>query len=720
MILHSAVPVFGQLTGDDIQVLQERGEQEGWTFQVGENSATRRPLYQLCGSYLPPDWQPPAIRKPLEPLAVDLPRRFDWRDYRALPPVRDQDTCGSCWAFATTGVLECAITLTDDVIENLSEQWLVTCNVDGWSCAYGGFAAHDYYQGTKTDPCGNAGAVYEADCPYTASDEACGCPYTHHYLIQDWDYATNNVLYLKRAILEFGPVYVSIYAESEMQSYSGGIFNACVNDQGTNHAVVLVGWDDDQGTAGVWFVRNSWGAGWGEDDGYMRIEYNCSNVGQSPSYINYNGEFGPPLLVPGACVFQDDEGNDDGRADPGENNVQLLVTVSNCGTEMLGLTMTASTTDPEIVFTESESSYGDLSRWDQNTNGADPITFNVDPDFPPTIVKFVLSFSANGGAYTYVETLTVDVGQPQVLLVDDDAAIHLEYEEYFTHLLDSLRTPHVIWGKDTLSSPPPDTLGDYPLALWFTGNARSEVLSVDDVNNLRAFLSNGGRLLMTGQDIAEDLANDADSTFLRDYLHIRFVSGIPMILASGVTGDPISSGHILPLGGPGGAANQTSPDKLEALDATAKVCYTYYGGGNAGVHVAAGGYKAVFLGFGIEAIANGLPGYTKREVVLASIFDWLLEEETCDCGGPGDVNHDGGAPTPLDVTFLVQRVYKGQDALYDYHGLSGCPFENGDVDGSGGAPTPLDVTFLVTKVYKSQDALCVDRCNGTPGNCPGP
>jgi hypothetical protein len=68
----------------------------------------------------------------------------------------------------------------------------------------------------------------------------------------------------------------------------------------------------------------------------------------------------------------------------------------------------------------------------------------------------------------------------------------------------------------------------------------------------------------------------------------------------------------------------------------------------------------------------------------------------------------------LDVTFLVQKVYKSQDALYDYNGIHNCPFENGDLDGSGGAPTPLDVTFLVQKVYKSQDALCADRCVGCP------
>jgi len=46
--------------------------------------------------------------------------------------------------------------------------------------------------------------------------------------------------------------------------------------------------------------------------------------------------------------------------------------------------------------------------------------------------------------------------------------------------------------------------------------------------------------------------------------------------------------------------------------------------------------------------------------------------------------------------------------------LHNCPYENGDVNGDGGSPTPLDVTFLVKKVYKNQDALCADRCAGCP------
>ncbi len=114
-------------------------------------------------------------------------------------------------------------------------------------------------------------------------------------------------------------------------------------------------------------------------------------------------------------------------------------------------------------------------------------------------------------------------------------------------------------------------------------------------------------------------------------------------------------------------------------------------------------------GCGFDHGPNGINDMTFNKGVI-TIGD-------CNCGSPGDVEGDG-TTSPLDVSYLVAKVYKGQDALCDYVSES-CPFPNGDVDGDG-AVSPVDVAYLVAKVYKSQDALCADRCSGTPGNCPGP
>ena len=92
---------------------------------------------------------------------------------------------------------------------------------------------------------------------------------------------------IKQAILDYGPVAVGIAIGSAFQSYSEGIFNTEEGVWQVNHGVVLVGWDDNQGTNGIWFLRNSWGDDWGED-GYMRIEYGIDAVGYAANYVVYN------------------------------------------------------------------------------------------------------------------------------------------------------------------------------------------------------------------------------------------------------------------------------------------------------------------------------------------------------------------------------------------------------------------------------------------------
>ncbi|MBN2226678.1 MAG: hypothetical protein JW763_04885 [candidate division Zixibacteria bacterium] len=285
-------PGYAQLTSDDIADLQKEAVDEGWTFTIRENSATQYSLEQLCGLKIPDNWRELAPFDECAPKR-DLPSSFDWRtEVGGLPVVKQQGGCGSCWAFATVGPLECNIKIKDGMIVDLSEQWLVNCNTDGWDCT-GGWYAHDYHQ-FKTDACGGTGAVFEDDCPYVAYLGSCNCPYTHHYVIESWAYVGSQygiptVDAMKQAIMDHGPLSVGVHANSALQAYGGGIFNGCDENGELNHAVTLVGWDDSQGTEGVWFVRNSWGTGWGEDGGYGRLEYGCSSIGYAAAYIVYAG-----------------------------------------------------------------------------------------------------------------------------------------------------------------------------------------------------------------------------------------------------------------------------------------------------------------------------------------------------------------------------------------------------------------------------------------------
>jgi C1A family cysteine protease len=271
----------------DIEALRQRVEAEGWTFTVGENSATQYTLDQLCGLEVPENWQDNA-RFVKFPPRLQLPDYYDWRDTGGCTSVKNQGGCGSCWAFGTIGPLECNILIQDGIEVDLSEQWLVSCNSDGWGCG-GGWWAHDYHQ-FRTDPCGDHGAVLEEYFPYSATDEPCNCPYPHDYWIDNWAYIGTGdipaVDDIKQAILDYGPVSVAICVNSAFQSYTGGIFSGPTCSD-INHGVTLVGWDDNQGANGVWFLRNSWGTGWGED-GHMRIEYGVCDVGYGACFVEYS------------------------------------------------------------------------------------------------------------------------------------------------------------------------------------------------------------------------------------------------------------------------------------------------------------------------------------------------------------------------------------------------------------------------------------------------
>lgn len=237
--------------------------------------------------------QEPQVAAPDGSSLDALPAAYNWCDLGGCTPVRDQGQCGSCWAFGTVGSLESAILLQDGASKDLAEQYLVSCNSDGWGCD-GGWWAHDYHEWKLGTDGTGPGAVYELDFPYTATDAPCNGPYTHHETLADWVYIGNDSSVpstdaIKQAILDHGPVSAAVCVNSAFQSYTGGVFTGSVFCFSINHAIVLTGWDD---SLGAWRLRNSWGPEWGED-GYMWIAYGKQYVGYSANYVVYNGSTPP-------------------------------------------------------------------------------------------------------------------------------------------------------------------------------------------------------------------------------------------------------------------------------------------------------------------------------------------------------------------------------------------------------------------------------------------
>jgi C1A family cysteine protease len=277
-----------------IQAIRNEVQAKGGTFEVGYSAAMDKKISQLCRLKIPAGWKKedaPQVRM-LDASVQALPSSYDWRTLNGVTPIKNQGSCGDCWAFSTVGPLESQILLKDGVTVDLSEQYLLSCNVDGWSCN-GGWWAHDYHMDKSGQDNNGPGAVLESADPYSGTDAACNKTYNHPYKISSWAYvgsetAVPSVDAIKQAIYTYGPISVGVYVGNAFQAYTGGIFN--INESGTvNHAVVLVGWNDDQATDnGYWILRNSWGTSWGES-GYMRIRYNISQVGYAANFIEYAG-----------------------------------------------------------------------------------------------------------------------------------------------------------------------------------------------------------------------------------------------------------------------------------------------------------------------------------------------------------------------------------------------------------------------------------------------
>jgi C1A family cysteine protease len=241
-----------------------------------------------------------------------LPASWDWRTQGIVPAIRNQGGCGSCWAFATVGTMESAIKKAGGPMTDLSEQFLVSCNKDGWSCA-GGSTADKYHYNTLGINQTQVGAVLESVKPYTATNGSCTVAYAHPYKLANWSYVTGGgyptVAQIKTAIYNYGPVSIALCAaDPNFDNYKSGIYAPPVGTAntycggGTDHMVDLVGWNDSTQT---WILRNSWGTSWGIN-GYMNIaydpNYNTSLVGNGAAWVTVSSFIVPTPISPSGTI----------------------------------------------------------------------------------------------------------------------------------------------------------------------------------------------------------------------------------------------------------------------------------------------------------------------------------------------------------------------------------------------------------------------------------
>ncbi len=257
---------------------------------------------------------PATLRSP------QAPASFDWRSFAEqnwITSVKNQSTCGACWAFSTVGLTEAQhniLSRNPDLDLDLSEQYLVSDCFEGGNCIGG-------IEGPTLEYIRDFGIPDEACYPYTGVDSSCSARCSDYAsrlkFLPNADmsssYSSTDIKYI---LSKYGPVTIAFAAAGTNGGYfedGSGIYR-CTNDIGSggaggfNHSVLAVGYND---AGGYWIAKNSWGSSW-NGDGFFKLGYNECNVENSQiswtesslpitiDEFNYLPVIMLPIIPPGA------------------------------------------------------------------------------------------------------------------------------------------------------------------------------------------------------------------------------------------------------------------------------------------------------------------------------------------------------------------------------------------------------------------------------------
>lgn len=261
--------------------------------------------------------------------SVPLPKTYDARDYGQATSVKNQDPWGSCWSFSAVATAESQYKQINGSEADLSEAHLVEFFYNDNSYSYSDLAG-DYtvpLTDTKEDQGGNGvfttwglarwnGVANEAthsSMKYSTAASAGSINIADTYAFTDAMHLENAYWIsgkdknnIKRAIMEYGAAGISYFYDADFDSYGNPYYDGDTvyynpYYSSSNHAVTVVGWDDNfPRTAfkntydnwfwaqygwgydlpkknGAWLIKNSWGEEYG-DDGYFWISYEDKSI----------------------------------------------------------------------------------------------------------------------------------------------------------------------------------------------------------------------------------------------------------------------------------------------------------------------------------------------------------------------------------------------------------------------------------------------------------
>ena len=298
--------------------------------------------------------------------SVGAPPSFDWRNYNGqnwMTSVKNQGSCGSCWAFSAVGVVEATYNITagDPSLDlNLSEEYLVSDCLPEQSCCGGWMEtalSFIRYEGIPDEAClpyvdvsscTCGGGDCDSNCTYrtggSCSDARCldRCP--------DWQDRLQTIEavhevsagQMKQTLVDNGPLSVAMGISLPGSGFDAQGIYRCTDDDQINHGVIIAGYND---AGGYWIVKNSWGSSWPtpSDGGYFKLGYGECAIGNYTYYVD---------VVASAPSDQDGDGVPDAS-----DNCPAVYNPAQTDTDGDGLGDACDDDDDDDGFDDAQESY---------------------------------------------------------------------------------------------------------------------------------------------------------------------------------------------------------------------------------------------------------------------------------------------------------------------------------------------------------------------------
>ena len=255
---------------ENLEIAQMMQEREKGTAYYGITQFSDLTKEEFLANYTMNGWDEAIYDlEEAEIPGITVPDSFDWRDHGAVTEVKNQGTCGSCWAFSTTGNIEGQWAIKKKKLISLSEQELVDCDTVDKGCN-GGLPSTAYKQIMKL-----GGLESESDYPYKGVDRKCSMDKSEiEVYINGSLKISSNEDDMAAWLVQNGPISIGINAMA-MQFYLGGVahpWEIFCNPKELDHGVLIVGYGVKKGLFGetpYWIIKNSWGSYWGVQGYYL-------------------------------------------------------------------------------------------------------------------------------------------------------------------------------------------------------------------------------------------------------------------------------------------------------------------------------------------------------------------------------------------------------------------------------------------------------------------